>query len=81
MEETRKNEPGRTARKGEKAQTGTLPERGAATQEDDSLPADVPRLCRVHVPDIRTPPARTRQTWKAWAASTPTSRCPQRTGL
>lgn len=32
---------------------GTYPATGAAAQEDDSLSADVPCLCRVHVPDIR----------------------------
>ena len=34
-------------------QTGTYPAAGAAAQENDSLPADVPCPCRVHVPDIR----------------------------
>ena len=37
-----------------KPKTGTYPPTGAAAQENDSLSADVPCLCRVHVPDIRT---------------------------
>lgn len=42
------------SRKRKISPNGTYPAAGAAAQENDSLPADVPCLCRVHVPDIRT---------------------------
>ena len=41
-------------KKEDKPKRELTPAAGAAAQENDSLPADVPCLCRVHVPDIRT---------------------------